>query len=89
MDLPVTAAAITPNTQSESFRFASAVVELALLLEDSPYKGSASYESLIARARAARGRDEDGWRAEFVRLAETAQLLMSSKQSSTDYQHNP
>ena len=103
MDLPVTAAAITPNTPSESFRFASAVVELALLLEDSPsavvelallledspHKGSASYESLIARARAARGRDEDGWRAEFVRLAETAQLLMSSKQSSTDYQHNP
>ena len=89
MDLPVTAAAITPNTPSESFRFASAVVELALLLEDSPHKGSASYEALIARARAAKGRDEDGWRAEFVRLAETAQLLMSSKQSSTDYQHNP
>ena len=89
MDLPVTAAAITQNTPSESFRFASAVVELALLLEDSPHKGLASYEALIARARAARGRDEDGWRAEFVRLAETAQLLMSSKQSSTDYQHNP
>ena len=82
MDLPVTAAAITPNTPSESFRFASAVVEFALLLEDSPHKGSASYKALIARARAARGRDEDGWRAEFVRLAETAQLLMSSKKGT-------
>ena len=75
MELPVTAVDVTPKEASESFRFASSVVELALLLKDSPYKGNASYDALIARARAAKGRDENGWRAEFIHLAETAQLL--------------
>ena len=60
---------------SEDFRFGSAVAEVALLLRDSAHKGAADYGHAIERARAARGADEDGLRAEFVRLAETAQLL--------------
>lgn len=31
--------------------------------------------AVIKRAREAKGRDDDGWRAEFIRLVETAQLL--------------
>lgn len=59
---------------SEDFRFASAVAEFALLLEDSPFKGKASYDAVLARARDANGTDEAGLRAEFIRLVETAQL---------------
>jgi hypothetical protein len=42
------------------------------ILNGSPNKGSASYESAIARARRFAGRDLDGYRSEFVQLAEVA-----------------
>ena len=44
-------------------------------MKHSAYKGSASFDAVIKRAREAKGRDDDGWRAEFIRLVETAQLL--------------
>jgi len=60
---------------SESFRFASAVAGVGMLLRDSEYKGKLSYEALLAQARAARGTDRDGYRGEFVRLTETIATL--------------
>ena len=75
IDQPVVAKDITPAEPSESFRFASSVVEFALLLKDSSFKGSASFDAVVQRARAAKGADDNGWRAEFIRLVETAQLL--------------
>ena len=59
---------------SEDFRFASAVAEYALLLEDSKFKGEASYAAVLERARGAKGADAEGWRAEFIRLVEAAAL---------------
>ena len=78
MDQPVVAKDITPAEPTESFRFASSVVEFALLMKRSAHKGSASFDAVIKRARAAKGRDDDGWRAEFIRLVETAQLMMKT-----------
>lgn len=76
MEVPVIAGDIRlPGGPSEDFRFASAVAEVAQLLRDSAAKGDSSWDAAIERARKARGADEDGIRAEFVRLAETAQLL--------------
>lgn len=69
------AADITRPEASEDFRFASAVAEFALLLENSKFKGGASFKDVIERARAAKGADEEGYRAEFIRLVETAELL--------------
>ncbi len=60
---------------SKDFRFASAVVELGLLLRGSEFKGAATFESLIARAKNAKGKDLHGYRAEFLRLAEMAEAL--------------
>jgi Ca-activated chloride channel family protein len=60
---------------SESFRFASAVAGVGMLLRDSEYKGSATWQSLLALARGARGGDREGYRAEFIRLVETMDLL--------------
>ena len=59
----------------EDFEFASAVAEFALILKDSRYKADASFSSLIARARGARGYDEDGYRSQFVQLAELAYAM--------------
>ena len=60
---------------SKDFRFASAVVELGLLLRDSEFKAGSTFESLIARAKNAKGKDLHGYRAEFLRLAEMAEAL--------------
>lgn len=54
------------------FRFASAVAEFALIIKDSQYKGEASFASLINRARDSRGYDFDGYRSQFLQLAELA-----------------
>ena len=89
IDQPVVAKDITPAEPSESFRFASSVVEFALLMKDSSFKGSASFDSVIKRARAAKGTDNNGWRAEFIRLVETAQLLQDSQPSTPAPRRNP
>jgi Ca-activated chloride channel family protein len=60
---------------SETFRFASAVAGVGMLLRDSEYKGKLSYDALLAQARDARGADRDGYRGEFVRLTETIATL--------------
>ena len=59
----------------DDFRFASAAAELALLLKGSEYAGDANFASLIERAKGAKGVDEDGYRAEFIRLAQHASLI--------------
>ena len=64
-----------PNLCYDDYRFACAVVEFGMLLRDSPYKGSAGWKTAMERARAAKGADAEGYRAEFVRLVEMAELL--------------
>jgi Ca-activated chloride channel family protein len=63
------------ESMDEDFRFASAVVEFGMMLRDSPYKGSSSWQSLISTARGAKGSDSDENRAEFVKIAELAEEL--------------
>jgi Ca-activated chloride channel family protein len=46
-----------------------------MLLRGSEYRGNLDYPALIALAKGARGADENGYRAEFIRLAETAEML--------------
>ena len=55
--------------------FASAVAEYGLLLRRSEHRGSATWPQVIALAKEHRGRDEDGYRAEFIRLADLASAL--------------
>jgi Ca-activated chloride channel family protein len=63
---------------SENFRFAAAVAEWGMLLRDSEYKGNANIGQILDLARQSRGSDEDGLRAEFIRLAELSQSLLQS-----------
>lgn len=60
---------------SDDFRFASAVAEFGMLLRNSDYKQQSAYSRLIARAQLAKGKDEEGYRAEFINLAKSAKLL--------------
>ena len=55
--------------------FALAVASYGMLLRDSPYRGNTSYESVLSLARDGLGRDEDRYRAEFVKLVEQTRSL--------------
>ncbi len=58
----------------ESARFATAVAGYGQLLRGDPYLDRGySWSDVINLAQSARGRDEFGWRAEFVQLARSAQ----------------
>jgi len=60
---------------SANFRWATAVAGVGMLLRDSEHKGQCTWPAMIALARDARGEDREGYRAEFVRLAELASTL--------------
>lgn len=66
------------------FRFASAVAEFGMLLRNSTYKGSASFDQVIDRAGRALGRDPNGYRREFLELARNAAALTRETQADVD-----
>ena len=57
---------------STDYRFAAAVAGFGMILRDSPHKGSAAFDSILRLAEASVGRDEEGYRAEFVDLVRKA-----------------
>ncbi len=58
----------------EATRWAGAVASFGQMLREDPFLDEGfAYDDVIALAQGARGRDEDGWRAEFVQLARAAQ----------------
>ena len=57
---------------SDNFRFSAAVAEFGLLLRDSEYKQQSSFSQVASLAKSASGKDENGYRSEFVRLVESA-----------------
>jgi Ca-activated chloride channel homolog len=60
---------------SESMRFASAVAGFGMLLRNSPNAGTLTWPQVVALARGAKGNDPDGYRTDFIRLAEIASSL--------------
>jgi Ca-activated chloride channel homolog len=69
---------------SDNYRFATAVAEMGMLLRNSPFKSKASFKNVIELARKAKGTDEEGYRAEFIRLAENASFLAKGNNSNVD-----
>jgi len=60
---------------SDNLKFAASVSEFGMILRNSEFKGNSTFEKAIELARSARGRDDEGYRAEFVRLMESAKGL--------------
>lgn len=67
---PVTDKKISVDNTSENFRFASAVAQFGMLLRNSEFKADASYEKVLKLATGALGKDEEGYRAEFIKLVQ-------------------
>jgi Ca-activated chloride channel family protein len=70
------------SSGSTDLRFAASVAAFGMILRDSEHRGSATLDGVIEQARGALGRDEGGYRAEFVKLVETvrAQSLLAAKE---------
>jgi Ca-activated chloride channel family protein len=66
---------------SDNLRFASAVASFGMLLRDSEFKKDLTYRDVISIAKSSKGKDDDGYRAEFIRLAEVAELLSAAAQN--------
>mgnify|MGYP003323177238 CR=1 FL=1 len=63
------------DESSDNFRFSSAVAAFGMLLRDSEFKGDLSYEKIQQIARLSKGNDLQGYRGEFVRLIELAEVV--------------
>ncbi len=62
---------------SENLRFAASVAEFCMLLRDSEFKSTASFNHVYQTAKAAKGKDEEGYRKEFLALVKKASVLKS------------
>lgn len=59
----------------DDYRFASAVAEWGMLLRNSKYKAKSSFSQVLDLAKNAIGKDEEGYRKEFIRLVEVSEKL--------------
>ncbi|MFT5674970.1 MAG: Ca-activated chloride channel family protein [Paraglaciecola sp.] len=62
--------------QSDDFRFATAVLGFGQLLKQSKYVQNMDFKQVRDMANNAKGRDDFGYRGEFVQLVRSAQILM-------------
>lgn len=60
------------NETTDRFRFSAAVASFGMLLRNSPFRGTATRDEVVALASGARGTDPDGYRAEFIRLVQSS-----------------
>ena len=64
------------TSNAANLGFASAVAEFGMALRKSEHRGTATFKDAAVLARRHRGVDENGYRAEFVRLVELADALV-------------
>lgn len=63
---------------SDNFRFSAAIAEFGLLLRNSEFRQHSSLKQVISLAKSAKGIDEEGYRAEFIRLVQSASSLVKN-----------
>ncbi len=75
IEKPIIDQQIALKKMSDNFRFSAAVAEFGLLLRASKFKNTASFAQTIQLAKGGKGIDDNGYRAEFIRLVEMAELM--------------
>ena len=63
------------NRSSKEFQFAAAVASYGMLLRGSKYRGSATFSAVEEIASGALGKDQHGYRTEFLDLVRRAEQL--------------
>ena len=75
MEVPVRDSEQDLEEASADYRFQSAVAAFGMILRDSPYKGAATFDSVLERAEASAGSDREGYREEFIELVRRARAI--------------
>lgn len=75
LELPVLNTVVPFEQVSANHQFAMSVAAFGMLLRDSEYKGTASFDMVLNLARAAIGDNPDQYRAEFLELVTASSLL--------------
>ncbi|MFY0684925.1 MAG: von Willebrand factor type A domain-containing protein [Balneola sp.] len=65
----------TDETLSENLGFAASVASFGMLLRDSKFKGNSSFKLVQDLAKESKGSDDNGYRSEFIKMVELAELL--------------
>ncbi|MDX2359206.1 MAG: VWA domain-containing protein [Crocinitomicaceae bacterium] len=63
------------STPSEDFLFIQSIVEFGLILRDSKYAGTANFNRVLKNAEIGLGRDQFGYRGEFIDIVKKASRL--------------
>jgi len=63
------------NESSNNYKFSAAVAGFGMLLRNSKFKGDLTYQEVLTLAKNAKGKDEHGYRSEFINLVKTCALL--------------
>ncbi|KOY85344.1 hypothetical protein AD998_03500 [bacterium 336/3] len=63
------------ESTSDNFRFSASVASFGMLLRESPYKGKSNYEQVLSMARGSKGKDNNGYRSDFIQMVESAKML--------------
>ena len=63
------------NKATENLKFIASVAQFGMLLRESEYKGNSNLKNTIELARTGKGKDENGYAGEFIRLIEAAHNL--------------
>ncbi len=63
------------DEMSHDLAFASSVASFGMLLRDSKFKGDSSFELVKELAQNGKGEDLNGYRSEFIKIVELAELL--------------
>jgi Ca-activated chloride channel homolog len=66
---------ITIAKTSDNFRWSAAVAGLGMLLRDSEYVKDFKFEDVLQLAQNARGKDENGYRVEFINMVKSLNML--------------
>jgi len=77
LSFPVTDDGDSYACASADFKFAASVAAFGMLLRDSPYKGTSSYDGVLELAEEGIGGDRFGYREEFIEVVEKARSLSS------------
>jgi Ca-activated chloride channel family protein len=73
---------LTFENASQNLKFSSMVAAFGQNLRDSKYKGKITYTEIVEGLKQTKGSDSEGYRAELIRLVETAEILEKKTASS-------
>ncbi len=79
IEVPVKDSGNTLTASSDEFKFSAAVAGFGLLLRDSAYKGTLSWETVRRLALDGKGTDKLGYRGEFLQLIDKARGLKETR----------